>query len=130
MKKIEVVGAAILENGEVLTMQRSQQMSLPGLWEFPGGKIETGETDETALIREIKEELNVDIQILDYVEEGVYTYSFGQVTLRVYTAEIISGELVLKEHSDQKWLDRSTLDSVEWAPVDIPAVEKLKTMLR
>lgn len=125
-KIIEVVGAAIIDDGRILAMQRSKNMSLPGFWEFPGGKIEPGEDDHSALIREIKEELNVDIHILDYVNEAIYEYSFGRIKLRVYTAEIISGELILNEHSDKKWLNKKELNTVEWAPVDMPAVKKLE----
>lgn len=127
--QIEVVGAAIIKNQKVLAMQRSETMTLPGLWEFPGGKIEADESEEEALVREIKEELNIDIEILDYVNEASYPYDFGTVCLKVYTAQIIEGEISLEEHSDGKWLATDELHQVTWAPVDIPAVETLKQIL-
>lgn len=127
--QIEVVGAAIIKNQKVLAMQRSETMTLPGLWEFPGGKIEADESEEEALVREIKEELNIDIEILDYVNEASYPYDFGTVCLKVYTAQIIEGEISLEEHSDGKWLAADELHQVTWAPVDIPAVEALKQIL-
>ena len=127
--QIEVVGAAIIKNQKVLAMQRSETMTLPGLWEFPGGKIEADESEEEALVREIKEELNIDIEILDYVNEASYPYDFGTVCLKVYTAQIIEGEISLEEHRDGKWLAADELYEVTWAPVDIPAVEALKQIL-
>ncbi len=128
-KRIEVVGAAIIQGNKILAMQRGEQMTLPGMWEFPGGKIEAGETEQEALIREIKEELNVDITILDYINEASYDYDFGTVILKVYTAKIIAGELSLEEHKDGKWLKADQLLDMDWAPVDIPAAEALITYM-
>lgn len=124
-KEIHVVGAAILQDGKILAMQRSETMSLPLLWEFPGGKIEDGESKEEALVREIKEELTVDIEIVDYINTASYDYEFGQVTLSVYTAKITEGSLKLKEHADHKWLTKDELNDLDWAPVDLPAVALL-----
>ena len=128
-KIIEVVGAAIIRNNKVLAMQRGEQMTLPGMWEFPGGKIEANETDEQALIREIKEELNVDIEIRDYINEASYDYDFGTVILKVYTAEIVAGQISMEEHSDGKWVTADELMAIDWAPVDIPAAEALTKYL-
>lgn len=128
-KLIEVVGAAIIEDNKVLATERSHSMTLSGMWEFPGGKIEANESEKEALIREIKEELKVDIEILDYINEATYTYDFGTVSLKVYTAKITSGELVLEEHSDSKWLTAAELAKINWAPVDIPAVKALSEFL-
>lgn len=129
-KIIEVVGAAIIKEDKVLAMQRSEQMTLPGMWEFPGGKVEADETEQEALIREIKEELNVTINILDYINEASYDYEFGTVQLKVYTAEIISGQITLEEHSDGKWVTADELKNIDWAPVDIPAAKALVKVLR
>ena len=129
-KIIEVVGAAIIKEDKVLVMQRSNQMTLPGMWEFPGGKVEANETEQEALIREIKEELSVTINILDYINEASYDYEFGTVQLKVYTAEIISGQIALEEHSDGKWVTADELKNIDWAPVDIPAAKALVKVLR
>ena len=129
-KIIEVVGAAIIKEDKVLVMQRSNQMTLPGMWEFPGGKVEANETEQEALIREIKEELSVTINILDYINEASYDYEFGTVQLKVYTAEIISGQITLEEHSDGKWVTADELKNIDWAPVDIPAAKALVKVLR
>ena len=129
-KIIEVVGAAIIKEDKVLVMQRSNQMTLPGMWEFPGGKVEANETEQEALIREIKEELSVTINILDYINEASYDYEFGTVQLKVYTAEIISGQITLEEHSDGKWVTADELKNIDWAPVDIPAAKALVKILR
>lgn len=128
-KLIEVVGAAIIKENKVLAMQRSKEMTLPGMWELPGGKIEANESEEEALVREIKEELNIQIEILDYVNEASYPYDFGTVSLKVYTAEIVAGEISLEEHSDGRWLAAKELEEVNWAPVDIPAVKVLENIL-
>ena len=128
-KIIEVVGAAIIKEDKVLVMQRSNQMTLPGMWEFPGGKVEADETEQEALIREIKEELSVTINILDYINEASYDYDFGTVQLKVYTAEIISGQITLEEHSDGKWVTADELKNIDWAPVDIPAAKALVKIL-
>ena len=128
-KIIEVVGAAIIKEEKVLAMQRSEQMTLPGMWEFPGGKVEADETEQEALIREIKEELNVTINILNYINEASYDYDFGTVQLKVYTAEIISGQITLEEHSDGKWVTADELKNIDWAPVDIPAAKALVKIL-
>lgn len=128
-KIIEVVGAAIIKEDKVLVMQRSNQMTLPGMWEFPGGKVEANETEQEALIREIQEELSVTINILDYINEASYDYDFGTVQLKVYTAEIISGQITLEEHSDGKWVTADELKNIDWAPVDIPAAKALVKIL-
>ena len=129
-KRIEVVGAAIIKEHKVLAMQRSESMTLPGMWEFPGGKIESGESEQEALVREIKEELNIEIEILNFLNEAYYPYDFGTVSLKVYIAEIIAGEISLEEHSAGKWLAADELYEVNWAPVDIPAVKALETILK
>lgn len=128
-KIINVVGAAILQDGKLYTVQRGFEKTLPGLWEFPGGKIEDGESHEEALIREIKEELDTEIEITAFVNTAAYDYDFGRVILSVYTAHIISGDLILSEHIAEKWLAADELRSVEWAPVDYAAVDLLGKMM-
>lgn len=130
MKKlISVVGAAIIQNQKILCVQRSNSMSLPGFWEFPGGKIELQESKEQALIREIEEELKLKIKILSSITTARHEYDFGIVELTVFTASIEDGELTLLEHQDYKWLPPNQLLELTWAPVDIPAATLLSKIV-
>lgn len=124
-KIIHVVAAAIKKDGKYFCAQRPEGKNLGGLWEFPGGKLEVGESPEDALVREIQEEFASVIQILTYVNEASYDYDFGTVIMKTYEAELISGELTLLEHQDSTWLAPSELQQLDWAPVDRPAVDLL-----
>lgn len=124
-KIIKVVAAAIKKDGKYFCAQRPETKSLGGMWEFPGGKLEADEEPEAALIREIKEEFNADIAILNYVNEASYDYDFGTVVMTTYEAKLLSDELTLLEHQDAVWLEPEQLHSLNWAPVDLPAVEML-----
>lgn len=124
-KQINVVGAVVMREGTVLSAQRSPQMSLAGMWEFPGGKIEVGETPQQALIREMGEELLCVVEIGDHVETTIHEYDFGTVTLTTFYASLVSGEPQLTEHSDIRWIPAAELLSVPWAPADVPAVERI-----
>lgn len=127
-KNIYVVGAVIIEKGEILCAQRGPYKSLPLLWEFPGGKIEKGESPREALQREIIEELHCEIQIGDQVEHTVYEYDFGFVHLTTFECRLIKGIPVLTEHVAIKWLTPHELLTLDWAPADIPAIERLSSM--
>lgn len=124
-KLIKVVAAAIIRNSKILAVQRSEQMLLPGMWEFPGGKIELNESPKDALIREIKEELDATIEVLHLVNTAEYDYNFGRVSLTTYTAKVAEGELTLLEHQNYRWLSPHELLDIDWAPVDIPAAQLL-----
>lgn len=124
-KQIVVVGAVIERDGKIFATRRGAQMSLPGLWEFPGGKIESGETPEEALSREIHEELGARIEVGDFLTTTDYEYDFGIVSLSTYRSRLVSGELEITEHSESIWLDPKELLQLEWAPADVPAVEIL-----
>jgi 8-oxo-dGTP diphosphatase len=124
-KQINVVGAAVVRDGTVLSAQRSSSMSLPGMWEFPGGKIEAGETPQEALRREMEEELLCKIQVGEHVETTSHEYDFGIVTLTTFYATLLDGEPKLTEHSAIRWIPAADLDSVEWAPADVPAVDRI-----
>ncbi|HFI0304643.1 TPA: (deoxy)nucleoside triphosphate pyrophosphohydrolase [Streptococcus suis] len=125
-KIINVVAAVIEKDGKIFCAQRPEEKSLGGYWEFPGGKLEIGETPEEALIREIKEEFDSEIEIISFLNEASYEYDFGIVTMKTYLSKLVDGELTLLEHQDSKWLPIEQLDELKWAPVDIPAVKCLQ----
>ncbi len=124
-KNIYVVGAVIFKDNKILCAQRGTEKSLPLLWEFPGGKIEKGEKPEEALKREIQEEMHCSIEVGEKIEHTVYEYDFGIVHLTTYQCKLIEGEPVLTEHAAIKWLSPEELPTLEWAPADIPAIEKI-----
>lgn len=127
-REIHVVGAVIVDDDRIFCTQRGPG-SLAGYWEFPGGKIEAGEAPEEALVREILEELDCTITVDDRITETTYEYDFAYVTLTTYRSRLVSGTPTLSEHIDAKWLLPSELDTVEWAPADLPTVSILQTSL-
>ncbi|NEW09379.1 8-oxo-dGTP diphosphatase MutT [Paenibacillus sp. SYP-B3998] len=127
MKKVDVVGAVIFnEKNEVLCALRSQNMSLAGYWEFPGGKIENNETPEQSLAREIKEELNCTVQVGELVADATHEYPTVIVRLITYKAKIIEGSPTPNEHEKLLWLPLDRLNELEWAPADLPTLEVLR----
>jgi 8-oxo-dGTP diphosphatase len=129
VKQINVVGAVIVRDGLILCAQRSFKSNLPGLWEFPGGKIETGETPREALEREIREELVADVRAGEQIETTVHQYDFGEVTLTTFYCDLVSGDVTLTEHEAVKWLPPAELAMLTWAPADIPAVRTIVKQL-
>ena len=129
MKKIiKVVAAVITNNGKVFATQRGYG-DFKGGWEFPGGKIEAGETPQEALIREIKEELEIDISVGELIDTIEYDYPTFHLSMDCFWTEIVSGDLVLREHAAAKWLTKEELDSVDWLPADITLIEKIKKQM-
>ena len=125
-KTVHVVGAIIEnENKEILCALRGPEMTLPNYWEFPGGKIEEGESKEEALVREIDEELGCKIEVLQHVDDTTYEYEKVIVRLETYLSRIIGGTPKISEHAEIKWVPRKELNTLNWAPADIPAIEKL-----
>lgn len=133
MKTIRVAAAIIKaknENGEsmIFATQRGYG-DLKGGWEFPGGKIEEGETPQEALVREIKEELETEIVVGELLDTIEYDYPAFHLSMDCFWAEILSGNLVLREHEAAKWLTREELYSVEWLPADITLIDKVRLKL-
>lgn len=128
LQVIRVVGAAIRnERGEYLVAQRGEAMNQSGLWEFPGGKIEPGESPAEALVREIREELQIEIRVLDWIGVGMAKIApHKQIRLDVYLAELIAGAPIVREHAAIAWLPIESFDTVAWCPPDVPIVERMK----
>jgi len=126
MKKIiRVVGAVIENDGKILCVKRGPDKSLPYLWEFPGGKIEDNETPQESLYREIREELLCDVVIGDKVDQTIYEYDFATIDLTTYFCKLTKGQPKLTEHVEMKWLFPNELNTLNWAPADIPAVNMI-----
>jgi 8-oxo-dGTP diphosphatase len=123
-----VVGAAIIDDGRLLAAQRSEPPELAGGWEFPGGKVEPGETDEEAIIRECREELGVGIVVGQRVGDD-WPLNNGYV-MHVWTATLVDGEPQALEHSDLRWLSEEELFDVPWLPADLSVLEALRVHLK
>lgn len=130
MKTINVVAAIIKatnEKGEpiIFATQRGYG-DFKGGWEFPGGKIEEGETPEAALVREIREELDTEIEVGELLDTIEYDYPTFHLSMKCFWSSIVSGDLVLKEHEAARWLTKDEIYDVEWLPADISLVGKIK----
>ena len=124
---INVVAAVIKdENEKILITQRNLKKAQGGLWEFPGGKIEPNETRENAIVREIKEELDIDIEVKSYLSEKVFNYPEKDINLIALECKKINGEIRLLEHEDYKWVSKNELDNFEFAPADLFIIERIK----
>ena len=131
MKTIRVVAAVIKatnDNGEKIIFATERGYGeFKGGWEFPGGKIEPGETPQQALCREIMEELDTKIQVGDLIDTIEYDYPAFHLSMDCFWCEVLSGNLVLKEHEAVRWLTSDELDSVEWLPADVTLIDKIRT---
>ena len=125
LKTIKVVAALITDGKRVFATARGYG-NYKGWWEFPGGKVEPGESPEDALVREIREELDSEIRVDEYIDTIEYDYPEFHLSMRCYWCSLISGDLVLKEAEDAKWLDVESIDSVKWLPADITLIDKIK----
>ena len=127
MKSIHVVAAVIREGDRIFATQRGYGDYKDG-WECPGGKIEPGEAREAALIRELREELDIEVKVGDYITTVEHDYPKFHLTMDCFFATIADGNLTLKEHEAAKWLSRDELDSVDWLPADKIVIELLKVL--
>ena len=128
MKKIEVVAAIIVKGNEVFATQRGYG-DFKGWWEFPGGKIETGECPQDALKREIMEELQAEISVGDLLETVEWDYPAFHLTMHCFVCSLESESLRLNEHADSAWLTKDTLGSVKWLPADLILLDKISAIL-
>lgn len=125
--RVPVVGAAVIRDGKVLASRRTAPPRLAGMWEFAGGKVEDGETDVQALVRELREELGCEADIGERV--GPDLPIGDTAVMRVYLATLRGGEPALRDHDEHRWLGPDELDDVPWIPVDAPVVEVLRQLL-
>lgn len=125
MRRIEVVAAVIEKDDKIFCAQRNLTKSMGGKWEFPGGKIEVGETNEEALVREISEEFDSEIKVNEYIMTVEHDYPTFHITMHAYLCTLVNGELTLKEHNDSTWLTRDKLLTLDFADADKPIVKKL-----
>ena len=125
MKSIKVVAAVIHHDGEILATQRGYG-EFEGGWEFPGGKVEPGETPEEALVREIHEELATTVDVERFVYEVNYDYPTFHLDMRCYLCSVIGAKPTLLEHKAACWVDAGTVDELDWLPADIEVVQALK----
>ena len=129
MKTIRVAAAVIREKDKIFATARGYG-ELKGGWEFPGGKIEAGETPQEALKREIMEELETEISVGELIDTIEYDYPTFHLSMDCFWCEIISGKLVLKEAEAARWLEKADLDSVEWLPADVTLIEKIRAPMK
>jgi len=124
---MQTVTAAILaKDGRILIARRPASSRLANKWEFPGGKIEGGETPEACLARELKEELDIEVSVGAFLGESVYHYRHGSIRLLAYQTYWDTGEIDPKDHDEIRWVSLAELDCYEFAPADVPFVQKLK----
>ena len=128
MKTIHVVASIIIKNHQVFATQRGYG-EFKGWWEFPGGKIDVGESHQQALTREIKEELDADITVGDLLETIEWDYPAFHLRMYCYVCTLKSEDVQLNEHMDSAWLTKETLDSVKWLPADIGVLEKIRQLI-
>lgn len=128
MKTVRVVAAVIKSGNKIFATQRGYG-EFKGGWEFPGGKIESGETPQEALKREIIEELDTEILVGDLIDTIEYDYPTFHLSMDCFWCEIVKGDLVLKEHEASRWMDAESIDDVEWLPADITLIEKIKKVM-
>jgi 8-oxo-dGTP diphosphatase len=120
---VPVAAAIILHDSKILIARRAQHKFLGGLWEFPGGKIEAGESSECCLRRELDEELQIKVEISSFLIEQYFDYGDFSVSLKVYVCQFLSGLLSLVDHDEVKWVDPEDVLSYQLAPADVPIIK-------
>jgi 8-oxo-dGTP diphosphatase len=126
MGSVRVVAGVLVRDGKVLAARRALHKREGGLWELPGGKVEPGEADAAALVRELGEELGVRVEVGAVVGESEHTYAHGTVRLVALRCSLVEGEPAALEHAEVRWLGAEELGTVEWAPADVPLLEGVR----
>ena len=121
---INVTCAIIYLNNKILVTPRSEMMKLPLKWEFPGGKLEDGESEIDCIKREIKEEINIDIEVLEKLSNSIFDYGDFKINLIPFISTYVTGEIILSEHKDYKLLDKTELLNLDWAEADLPILKE------
>jgi len=129
LPEVRVVGAAILEGGRVLLTRRAPDMSMAGKWEFPGGKVEAGESSSAALVREVEEELGLAIEAGEPIGRGTAIHGGRRIVLEVLAARRISGEPTLHEHEEHGWFGAGEIAALDWPEADLPVLPALARRL-
>lgn len=127
---IKVVAGILKKDDKILIARKKEGKSLAGYWEFPGGKIEEGETPQESLIRELMEEMRIKVKVNEYVGESIYDYGNIVISLKGYLAEILEGEITLTDHDKYEWVTLEEVCSYKIAPADIQLVEDLVELLK
>lgn len=128
LKTVKVAAAIIRDKDKIFATAKGYG-AFKGQWEFPGGKIEDGETPQQALVREIKEELDTVIEVGELIDTIEYDYPTFHLSMECFWAKVITGALVLKEAEEARWLTKETLDSVPWLPADVSLIQKIGDLL-
>ncbi|MEJ2157432.1 MAG: (deoxy)nucleoside triphosphate pyrophosphohydrolase [Desulfobacteraceae bacterium] len=123
---IVVTAAIITDNGKVFIAKRKPPGRMPGMWEFPGGKVEEGETPELCLQRELREELDIDAEVGEHIGTNRHKYDFYTVDLMAYRTKIIAGRIKLNDHAEMAWVSPDEIGRFEFAPADVPFVEMIR----
>jgi 8-oxo-dGTP diphosphatase len=125
---LQVVCAVIEDDaGRILACRRPQGKSLGGLWEFPGGKIEEGESPAAALQRELREELSIEVDVGPPLQPVIWHYDFGTIQLLPFRCRILSGQPSPVEHEEIRWCSQPDMDALQWAPADLPILDELRS---
>ena len=129
MKNNKVIAAAIIKNNKLLITQRPKDKTLALIWEFPGGKVEKDESNEECIIREIKEELDVTINVHQFIGESSHQYDFANITVYLYKASIKEGKIKLLEHNAMAWISSNEFDKYQFPPLNETLIEEVKEIM-